>query len=148
MYGNEILALMFPLFLRKKVMELSQHHKEGIPKKILVNLSKDIYFNSKQSTDITKFLNRILKLSYWIQNIRLSTFGIWDCFVDLDRTGFYNKVLEIDNTTNELITKRQNLFYQQGKYEDVNVDAYTFGQAYELNESETKNAVDTFRKYS
>lgn len=47
MYGNEILALMFPRFLRKKVLDLSQYNKGGIPKKVLVNLSKDIYFNSK-----------------------------------------------------------------------------------------------------
>lgn len=148
MLGNEILALMFPRFLRKKVLDLSQHNKGGIPKKVLVNLSKDIYFNSKQSTDITKFLNRILRLSYWIQNIHLSTFGIWDCFVDLDRRDFFNKVLEMDTKTNEMITQKQNLYYQNAKYEDVNIDAYTFGTAYELNEKETDNAVNIFKGYS
>lgn len=86
MKGSEILALMFPRFLRKKVNALSGHDKPGVTKKALLELSKDIYFSSTKSTDITRFLNRLLRLSYWIQNIHINTFSIWDCIVDLDKT--------------------------------------------------------------
>lgn len=66
MTGREILALMFPQFIRESIEKVLHYDKSGMPKKVFLELEKEVYFNSKCQNDVIKFINRILKLSYWI----------------------------------------------------------------------------------
>lgn len=64
MTGIEILKLMFPVYLRERVEYVC--NKDGIPKKEFLEFLKTIYFAFEKSSDVTRFINRTLKLSYWI----------------------------------------------------------------------------------